>query len=378
MATKNTFKECTRCIMNNEIDLCLKFDENGLCNHCRRYDQIISHRLYPANIKKQKFKEIITKIKLTSKGKKYNCIIGLSGGVDSSFVAYLLKKEGLNPLAVHLDNGWNSELAVMNIEKIISKLNIDLYTHVIDWNEFKDLQLSFLKASTPDGEVPSDHAINAILWKVAAKKNIKFIISGMNFSSESMSIPNWAYGHSDWKYIKGIHKIFGKSKLNTYPHYKVVDLIYFSLIKRIKSISILNYINYDKEEAMKILKNNLDWIYYGGKHYESIYTRFYQGYFLPTKFNIDKRYIHCSNLINSNQLTKEEAYEIIKKPTYSSELKNEDIAYVKKKLNITNKEFCHILKESPKSFSDYPNSYKLVSLIKKIVSKFRQLGIYPK
>jgi GMP synthase PP-ATPase subunit len=165
---------------------------------------------------------LVNKIKLEGKGNDYDCIVGVSGGVDSTYVAWMVKKLGLRPLAVHLDNGWNSELAVKNIEQVLTKLGIDLLTHVLDWEEFRDLQLSFLKASTPDGEIPSDHAISALLWREAVKRNVKYIISGMNFTTESIYVPDWAYGHSDWKYIKAIHSKFGKVKLRSYQHFSLI------------------------------------------------------------------------------------------------------------------------------------------------------------
>ena len=189
---------------------------------------------------------------------------------------------------MHLDNGWNSELAVKNIETLVKKLDIDLYTHVVDWEEFKDIQLSFIKSSTPDGEIPSDHAINALMFKVARKYNIKYILSGMNYMTESIMPRRWAYGHMDWNYVSSVHYKFGLKKIKTYPRLSILELGYIILFKRIKYVSLLNYIKYDKEKAIKVFKK-IGWKPYENKHGESIYTRFYQSYYLPEKFGIDKR-----------------------------------------------------------------------------------------
>jgi GMP synthase PP-ATPase subunit len=199
------------------------------------------------------------KIKKASIGKKYDCLIGVSGGVDSTYTAFLVKQLGLNPLAVHFDNGWYSELAVNNIQKTLEILKIDLYTYVVNWEEFKDLQLSFLKSSTPDGEIPTDHAILSVLYEIARNNKIKYIISGNNFKSEGIMPRFWAYGHIDWKYIKSIHHIFGSKKLKTYPHLTIFKFLWYTLFCRIKIISILNYIDYDKSSAMEVLQNKSVW-----------------------------------------------------------------------------------------------------------------------
>lgn len=369
---------CSRCIMNNKIDKGIAFNSAGLCNHCQRYENLLDTRVFKGLDGKQQLDKLVNRIKQAGKNKEYDCLIGVSGGVDSTYVAYLTKELGLRPLAVHFDNGWNSELAVKNVEKTLNKLGIDLITYVIDWNEFKDLQLSFLKASTPDGEVPSDHAIQALLWDEAAKHKIKYIISGMNFTTESISVPDWSYGHSDWKYISSVHKKFGSEKLHTYPHYSFFKLLYTNIIRGVRTVSILNYIDYNKADVMRLLEDKLGWVYYGGKHYESIYTRFYQGYILPKKFNVDKRYGHLSDLINAEQITKEEALIEIAKPAYSPELESQDIEYVCKKLGLSKAEFEEIMNAKVKSFRDYPNSYDFVQFLRSSVNRLRKVGLYPK
>lgn len=373
----NKYTICTKCIMDTS-DPEIIFDDKGVCNHCHRYEEELPKRVFQGEIAQEKLAQMVLNIKQTGKGKDYDCIIGVSGGVDSTYVAYLTKKLGLRALAVHFDNGWNSELAVSNIEKVLDKLDIDLFTYVIDWEEFKDLQLSFLKASTPDGEIPTDHAINALLFREASKRDIKYIINGMNFATESMAVRMWAYGHSDWKYIKAVHKIFGNSSLKNYPHYSFLNLFYWTFLKRIKVVSILNYINFNKDEVMKIIQDELDWVYYGGKHYESVYTRFYQGYVLPTKFNIDKRKGHLSDLIRSGQINRENAIEELKQVAYDADMQRIDKPFVLKKLDFDEIGFQKVMDEKPKTFLNYPNNSENVNKLKKIVNFLRTKGFYSK
>lgn len=374
---KKKYTICTKCIMDT-TDPEIEFDEEGICNHCHRYYIELPKRVFRGIEAENKLTSIVNKIKKSGKNKEYDCLIGVSGGVDSTYVAYISKKMGLRPLAIHFDNGWNSELAVSNIEKALDKLGIDLYTYVIDWNEFKDLQLSFLKASTPDGEVPTDHAISALLFKEASKRGIKYIISGMNFATESMSVRMWAYGHSDWKYIKSVHSLFGKKTLKRYPHFSFFDLFFWTFIKRIESVSILNYFNYNKDEVVNLLKDELGWEYYGGKHYESVYTRFYQGYVLPKKFNIDKRIGHFSDLIRSGQMSRDEALNEIGKVGYSEEMRRIDYDFVLKKLDLNEHSFNDILNSKNKTFLDYPNRSKSVAILKSLVNYLRNKGYYSK
>ncbi len=378
MISDRAYQACTRCIMDTTADRSIIFNNAGVCGHCLRYDSSFSTRVIRGEAGKAVLDALIQKIKATGKGRFYDCIIGVSGGVDSTYVAYLVKGLGLRPLAVHLDNGWNSELAVKNIERVLNKLGIDLYTYVIDWEEFKDLQIAFLKASTPDGEIPSDHAIFALLWREAAKRGIKYIVSGMNFTTESISVPDWAYGHSDWRYIKDVHSRFGRVRLRTYPHFSLLYLLYVNLISRIRTVSILNYLDYDKNDAMRILTQELGWQYYGGKHHESIYTRFYQGHVLPKKFGIDKRYGHLSDLINAGQLTREEALIEIKKPPYAEIQQTEDVEYISKKLGLRKSGFDEIMALPCKNFRSYKNSFSLVNLLKSIANRLRSRGLYPR
>lgn len=366
MIQTKELKICTKCIMDT-TDPDIEFDSDGICNHCKRAEKLIQERTFiDLDIRKRKLQELVTRIKNDGIGKPYDCIIGVSGGVDSTYVAYEVKRLGLRPLAVHLDNGWNSELAVSNIEKTLNTLDIDLYTYVIDWEEFKDIQLSFLKASVPDGEVPTDHAIIAILYKIANKYNVKYILNGVNFATESIIPVKWGYGYFDFKYISSIQRIFGSKKIKTYPHINLLYLFYSMFIKKVKFISFLDLIDYNKEIAMSLIQKDLGWIYYGGKHYESIYTRFFQAFILPRKFNIDKRKGHLSSLIVSGQIKRETALEELKKEICPENMLKDDYAYILKKFNFTDSDFEAIMNLPLKTFMDYPNLYLRFTQLKNI------------
>jgi N-acetyl sugar amidotransferase len=362
---------CVRCIMDT-TDPDIRFDDAGICNHCHRYDRIAKQRLFPLDQRPDKLKLLVDEIKSAGANKDYDCVIGVSGGVDSTYVARIVKELGLRPLAVHLDNGWNSELAVANIEKTLKVLGIDLYTHVIDWEEFRDLQVSFLKAATPDGEVPTDHAIFSLLYELASKHRLKHVITGTNVVSEAVLPEKWGYGYFDWTYVKHVHRRFGTTRLSTYPHFSLLRLFYYIFIRRIRMVSILNFIDYDKKQAMDVLQNTLGWVYYGGKHYESIYTRFYQAYVLPRKFNIDKRKAHYSNLILSGQMSRDQALQAMQLPVYPAELLEADREYAIKKLELTSAGFDAIMASPNKTFLDYRTSHASFEKAKKIVNMTRR------
>lgn len=372
------YQACNRCIMDTVADRSIGFDAHGLCHHCRRYDELVSARRLRGEQGRAALAELVARIKAAGRGREYDCIIGVSGGVDSTYVAWLVKEHGLRPLAVHFDNGWNSELATRNIEHVLRKIGIDLHTCVVDWEEFRDLQLAFLKASTPDGEIPTDHAIGALLWKEAARRGIRYIISGMNFATESISVPDWSYGHSDWRYIKDVHRRFGSVKLRTYPHFSLGYLFYANIVRRIRIVSILNYVDYDKEQAMQLLRDRLGWRDYGGKHHESIYTRFYQGYVLPRKFGVDKRYGHLSDLINAGQVGRAEALAQLRQPPYPEQLQQQDLAYVCKKLRLAPAKFEELMRTPARTFRDYRNQYGLVQLLRNTVNLLRKRRLYPR
>jgi N-acetyl sugar amidotransferase len=336
----------------------ITFDPDGICDHCKKAERVLASEPYalPEERKEQALQTLVDEIKHRGKGKRYDCVIGLSGGVDSSYVAYLTKQLGLRPLAVHLDNGWNSELAVHNIENICKTLGIDLFTHVINWEEFKDLQLAFLRASTPDSELPSDHAINAILFEVARRHKIDYILHGVNSASESIMPKAWAQGYQDWKYIKSVHSKFGSKRLRTYPHYGLLKIFYFMYLRKIHAVRILDYVPYDKEQAKAVISEQVGWRNYGRKHCESNYTRIFQEYILPTKFGYDKRRAHYSSLIMAGQVTREEALRSLASPLYTSSMPlKEDIRYLVNKFGISESEFETIMSSPAKTIHDYPN-----------------------
>lgn len=351
------------------------FDENGVCNHCHQHDTVYAQLVPSVENAKVELERVVNKIKVNGKGKKYDCIIGLSGGVDSTYVALLVKNLGLRPLAVHLDNGWDSELAVKNVENIVTKLGIDLYTIVINWQEFRDLQLAYLKAGVIDLEATSDHAIFASLYKLAKENDVSYVINGTNVATESIMPKSWYYSRKDdLVNLKDIYKKHGSGKkLKTFPTQGFLKLLYFNLFHKLESVSILNYVPYVKSDIKEIIRNELGWRDYGGKHHESIITKFYQSYILPQKFGVDKRRAHLSSLVCSGQITRDDALDQIRKPLYSSESELEsDIEYITKKLGISRDEFDNIINSTPKSHQDFKTDtwmrdlfYKAVSLRKK-------------
>lgn len=347
------YRQCSISVMDNISDPDIVFDENGICNYYYEFKKEYSNNVYTGIDGVDKFVEIINKIKEEGKNKPYDCIMGLSGGVDSTYVAYLAKQHGLRPLAVHFDNGWNSELAVKNIENIVQKLGIDLHTFVINWEEFKDLQLAYLKASVIDIEAITDHAIFATLYRLAGEKGITYILSGTNVQTENTLPKSWIHPKTDHINIKAIHKLYGKIPLKTFPFMDAKVKRYYQQIKGVTSVSVLNYQEYNKAQVKELIQKELNWRDYGGKHYESIWTRFYQGYILPKKFKVDKRKAHLSDLIFSNQITKAEALKELEKPIYPEEQFNIDFEFVLKKLGLSENEFDRIMKIPPRSHYEF-------------------------
>lgn len=352
----HSYQICTKCVMDTS-DPEIAFDAQGVCSRCRNYDELVHRAVLPGPAGAQYVERLVAQIKQAGAGHPYDCVIGVSGGVDSTFVAYKIKQLGLRPLAIHLDNGWDSELAVKNIEQTLKRLEIDLYTVVLDWEEFKDLQIAFLKASTPDSEIPTDHAILATLYRFTEKFGARHVIMGDNVRTESHGSPAWSQGHLDWRYIANVHKQFGTVPLKTYPHFDFLTWLRYRAT--IKHISLLNYLDYSKSEARRVLENEIGWKYYGGKHYESIYTRFYQGYLLPRKFGFDKRRGHLSSLICSGETTRAEALHELEQPPYPPAMQAEDYEYVIKKLNLTRTQFEAIMAHPSKSYWDYPSYGRL-------------------
>ncbi|WP_317168193.1 N-acetyl sugar amidotransferase [Pontibacter pamirensis] len=367
---KREYQICTRCIMDTS-DPEIEFNSQGVCNHCLSYDDTAKKVLLTDEEKKPQLTKIVAEIKEAGKNKEYDCIIGLSGGVDSSYLAYCVKDLGLRPLAVHLDNGWNSELAVKNIENIVKILDIDLYTYVIDWEEFKDLQIAFLKASVVDIEMLTDSAIIVAIDRIAKEKNISYFLSGSNFATENIMPQSWFYSiKHDSLNIRAISKRFGSvGKLKSYPMFNFFEFWRYTYFNKVKTIPLLNFLPYNKSEAMQFLIEKLNWRDYGGKHWESKFTQFYQVYILPRKFGIDKRRAHLSSLIVSGQLPREQGLKLISENIYNERLLQEDKEYLLKKFELSESEFDRLMQADPLPHDFYP-SY--VSYIK-ILRKFKRL-----
>jgi len=349
MKTQNTsdlhYQVCTRTVMDT-TDPDIRFDENGVSNYVPDFAAFIEGLPSPDE-RKTDLERRIAQIKAEGMGKRYDCVLGLSGGVDSSYLAYLSKEWGLRPLVVHFDNGWNSELAVDNIERIVSHLGFELATHVMNWEEFRDLQRSYFLASVVDIEVPTDNLIFGALFRLAAKHKVRTILSGTNYATEWLMPPRWNYRKNDAVNIKAIQAKFGSRKLKELPILGVWNQGRYTLVNGIRTFAPLDLIYYSKAGAKKLLMEELGWRDYGGKHYESVFTRFYQGYVLPKKFNIDKRRAHLSTLILNGEITRDEALAELQQPTYDEDLQAEDRAYLGKKLGFSEEEFDRILAADP-------------------------------
>jgi N-acetyl sugar amidotransferase len=369
---------CSRCILDSHDDPDIYFDDNGICNHCRYYDEQKKLLVLEGEPAQQKLQQTLSAIISFGKGKKYDSLIGLSGGVDSSYVAYLARQFGLRPLCVHFDNGWNSELAVQNIENIVNRLGFDLYTYVIDWEEFKDLQLSYLKASVIDIEVLTDHAIYGSMFKIAKEHGIRYVLGGHNVATEGILPYHWTYDKKDYINIKAIHQQYGLKELKSFPF---LDLKMKRFIRKsdVEFVNYLNWVPYVKDKVKKMLQEELGWRDYGGKHYESIWTRFYQGYILPEKFAVDKRKAHFSTLICSGQMTREEALEKMKEPAYDPELLKIDKEFVLKKLGLSQQEFDVIMKLPVRNHREFEtegsffNYYPLLRPFRPLWQSFKSL-----
>lgn len=361
---------CSRCVMDT-TDSEINFDEKGVCNHCHEFDEVTSKRWFPNEDGKRKLDTIFSKIKQVGKSQDYDCIIGLSGGVDSSYLALVLKDYGLRPLVVHVDAGWNSELAVHNIEQIVKYCGYDLHTHVMDWQEIRDLQLAYLKAGIANQDVVQDHAFFASLYHFAVQNNIKYVISGGNIATESVFPKAWHHAAMDAINLKAIHKRFGNKKLS---HYKTISFFkyyfYYPFIKGMTVIRPLNFMPYHRGEALEVLKEKVGYKEYGRKHGESRFTKFFQNYYLPSKFNIDKRRPHLSSQVLSGELTRDEALAELQKPLYDDVELFEDKAYIAKKLGISLEQLDCFVHEKGHDYCEYASwdyYYKIMLKIKRLV-----------
>jgi len=364
------YKICNRCVMDT-TDMDIIFDENGHCNHCTQAIAINEHNQKNNERSQEKLDLVLNNIKAKGKNQKYDCIVGISGGVDSCYIAYLCKTNGLKPLLVHMDNGWDTEISVKNIKNIARKLDLDYVSYVLDWQEFKEIQLGFLKSSIVDLEYPTDMAISAALNKMATKYNIHYMISGSNNTSEGILPLTWGYHvKKDMKIYRHIVKNFSKMPLKKVPVSGLLNEFYVKFIKNVRTIYLLNYIDYDKDEAKKLLIEQFQWEEYGGKHHESKITAFWQSYAMPVKYNMDYRKATLSSQIAAGITTREDAVEELKKLPYNPATVESDKEFVAKKYNISVEELNSYLNLPPKTYKDFPNEKGLVDFVSKMYVKF--------
>lgn len=363
------FQICSRGVWDNTVPG-IQFDKNGVSNYAYMYDKLVE--AYPRGETGKKYwDQLVKRIKKDGRKKQYDCVIGLSGGTDSCYLLYLAIQNGLRPLAVNLDNGWNSDTAVKNIKKVTKKLGVDLETYVINYEEIKDLLRAYMRSRLPWVDMPTDLAIKAVMYKIASKIGVRYILRGNDFRSEGTQPREWTYG--DARQLNYVHSVYGSVKLRTYPNYSIFKLVYFGIFKRIKSIYPFYYLDYNKKEAQVFLKNEFDWEYYGGHHHENIFTKFAISYWSLYKFGIDKRKITYSSQILSGAISREEVLKIIKTNPNTDQEYEQLIAYVIKKLDMTEEEFKTLMNSSNKSYLNYPSYYPLFHSFTKIIQIFSGL-----
>lgn len=353
------------------------FDANGVSSHALAFDEIFAADLTRARRgeRRDELEKLVETIKAAGEGKPYDCVIGVSGGVDSTYLTLQAVRLGLRPLIVHFDSGWNSELAVGNIHSLVTTLELDLYTHVVDWREMKDLQLSYFKASLANCDVPTDHAFGWVAYQQARKYGIKYILSGGNAATESVLPESWGYNADDARNLKAVQARFGTVKLKTYPVMGMfMRHIWYPMVRRIETVRPLNYMPYIYSEAKQDITESVGWRDYGGKHYESVFTRYFQGYYLPHKFGYDKRLAHYSSLILSELVTRDEAITLMQTTNYPDGLRKQDHEFIAKKLGVSVDELETLIALPPVDFTAYPNSDGLWRLVRRLGAPVGRLG----
>ena len=364
MNSKRNYEICTNCVMDTS-DTQIVFDLNGVCDHCMGFRVNVLPHWYPNDTGKAMFRELVDKIKLSGQGKPFDCIMGMSGGLDSSFLLHLAVSEfGLRPLVFHVDGGWNTDIAVNNVQMLVEKLGLDLYTEVINWEEMRDFQLAFFKSGVPHLDIPQDHAFVATLYHFAHKHKIKYILNGSNYSTECVRNPlEWLYYGTDMVQIRDIHSQFGSRPLNTYPFSSILfHKVYLRYIKGVEVVKPLNWLPYTKAQATQVLSELYGWRPYPQKHFESRFTRFYEGYWLPTRFGYDTRRVQYSSLILTGQMTRDEALAKLKAPAYDPATIEEDFEYIATKLGISVGELRSYHNMPLKTYRDYRNQQWLFDL----------------
>jgi N-acetyl sugar amidotransferase len=364
------YQICVRCVMDT-TDPDIKFDEQGVCNHCTSFQNRLSASGYTPGVSEKEWESYVEVIKQKGRGKKYDCIVGVSGGVDSCYVAVLCKNYGLRPLLMHMDNGWDTEIAVNNIKELAKNLGLDYYSYVLDCEEFREIQLAFLKASSVDLEMPTDVAILASIYEMAAKYDIQYIISGGNLSSEGILPLHWGYhGHKVMRMYNHIVRKYSSKRLRKVPAVGLIKESYYRFVKRIKTLYILNYVGYNKDEAKQFLMDRMGWKDYGGKHHESKITAFWQGYAMFSKFGIDYRKAILSSQVCLGQVTRDQALEILNTPAFDELKVDADKAYIAKKYGISVSDLDKYISDPPRSYVDFPNQKGLIDFCYNIYNRF--------
>lgn len=374
--SNNLIKEyriCDRCVMDTS-DVEIKFNSDGVCNHCTDFEAVAKSSWFPGDDGGRKWAEAVKNIKAAGQRQEYDCILGLSGGVDSSYLAIRVREWGLRPLVVHVDAGWNSELAVANIEAIIRHCDYDLHTHVVDWEEMRDLQLAYLRAGIANQDVPQDHIFFSSLYHFATRHNIKYILSGGNLATEGVFPNSWHGSAMDAINLKAIYRRFGKGRLKNYKTISFFEsYIWYPLIKKLRTVRPLNYMPYDKKTALLELERTVGYKPYPRKHGESLFTKLFQNYYLPKKFGYDKRRPHLSSLIVSGQMTREDAIDALSIPLYDPVELETDITYFCKKMRIKREEFDALMLAPNRHYTDFPTWDGRYRFLKKIQSVFTKI-----
>lgn len=380
MASTSDYRVCSRCVMDTS-DPEIVFDSDGVCNHCIEFDTITRKSWHPDETGRQMWEAQIAQIKREGEGKPYDSILGLSGGVDSSYLALKVHEAGLRPLVVHVDAGWNSELAVANIEKIVKHCGYDLHTHVINWEDMRDLHLAYLRSGLANQDVPQDHAFFASLYHFAVSNGIRTVFSGGNTATEAVFPSAWHGSAMDAINLKAVHKKFGSRALRSYPTIGFFQYyFYFPFIKKMRTVRPLNLMPFEKQMAINELER-IGWRSYGRKHGESLFTKLFQNYYLPRKFGYDKRRPHYSSLIVSGQMTRQEALNALEEPLYDQNELETDLNYFCKKLRITREEFEAIMAQPSHHHSDFAtweNHQKLAKKAQALLERLRgrRISVY--
>lgn len=369
-----SYRICSNCVMDT-TDSKISFDAKGVCDHCSTFYRDILPNWHTDERGRRELERIVADVKKAGAGRDFDCILGMSGGVDSSYLTYIAKEElGLRPLVFHVDAGWNSQIAANNIEQLVDKLGLDLYTEVIHWDEMRDLQLAFFKSGVPHIDAPQDHAFFATMYKFAERHKVRYILTGANYSTECVRNPvEWMYFQSDSAQLRAIHKRFGARPLTTFPTTSILrHKVYLPYLKRIRVVKPLNYVPYTKSAAMTLLADKFGWQRYPQKHFESRFTRFYEGYWLPKRFGYDTRKVQYSSLILTKQMTRDEALEELSRPALGEEEAAREFEYVATKLGISVEQLQGYMDAPKKSYRDYESQERIYAVGARVM---RMLGM---